>query len=181
MLCPFSSHLFRTPTPPIPIHYIFLFPPYFLHLFNVRKVLKVEQQQPKLRCFLLRILSANALQALCLNCSSEAVDCVNGTQKVVVNVKIDKCLDGGCNGHGECREYIKSSDFIVFSSCACAAGKAGSSAWCLLLSSSFMSWSFAGHVRYIVIFGWSRFLCPAYLSHSCSWSEPMFLKLCRRT
>ncbi|KAK7100367.1 hypothetical protein V1264_023334 [Littorina saxatilis] len=59
------------------------------------------------------------------NSSSAIVECVNGTQNVTVAVNIDSCVDGECNGQGECREYIRSSDFIVFSSCVCTAGWRG--------------------------------------------------------
>ena len=67
------------------------------------------------------------------------VDCLDGAQNVTVTAKIESCVDGGCNGHGDCREYIKSSDFIVLSTCVCAAGNTETFAQWRLLSFSFVT------------------------------------------
>ncbi|KAL8625630.1 hypothetical protein ACOMHN_043905 [Nucella lapillus] len=59
------------------------------------------------------------------NASMEAVACSNGTQRVTLGVRIQSCVDRGCNQQGVCREFIKNSDFIVFSTCDCSAGWRG--------------------------------------------------------
>ncbi|XP_076440051.1 post-GPI attachment to proteins factor 6-like isoform X2 [Babylonia areolata] len=70
-----------------------------------------------------------ALGMQCYNATNgsswEVVECVNGTQRAWLNVTVQSCVDGRCGGQGGCKEYIKSSDFIVFSTCDCSAGWRG--------------------------------------------------------
>lgn len=59
------------------------------------------------------------------NGSAVTVECQNGTVNVTIRASVQSCVDGECSGNGECNEFIKSSDFIVFSSCSCTAGWRG--------------------------------------------------------